>query len=146
MKINMFKMIKGSQHNKASMDTRRRVFVKRLFLEAPFRCCESILWCLKFLQMAMLQTHMITVRPNRTRTETYNADLTEVNTDSKYSIVDNKAANVQSMKMAMRYVLVDSNRCLNGQYTAYNLSQDIKAADRYEPNIKMASMHLKTIR
>ena len=96
--------------------------------------------------MAMLQTHMMTVRPNRTRTETYITDLIEVNTDSKVNIVDNKAANVQSMKMAMRYVLVDSNRCLNGQYTAYNLSQDIKAVDRYEPNIKMASMHLKTVR
>ena len=96
--------------------------------------------------MAMLQTHMIIVRPNRTRTETYNADLMEVNTDSKVNIVDNKAACVQSMKMAMWYVLVDSNRCLNGQYTAHNLSQDIKTADRYEPNIKMASIHLKTIR
>ena len=90
----MFKMIKGSQHNKASMDTRRRVFVKRLFLEAPFRCCESILWCLKFLQMAMLQTHMMTVRPNRTRTKTYPVDLTEVNSDSKCNIAYNKAAHV----------------------------------------------------
>ena len=86
------------------------------------------------------------VRPSRTRTETYNVDLIEVNTDSKVNVVDNKAACVQSMKMAMRYVFVDSNRCLNGQYTAYNLSQDIKAADRNEPNEKMASMHLNTIR
>ena len=96
--------------------------------------------------MAMLQTHIMIVRPNRTRTETYNADLIEVNTDSKVNIIDNKAANVQSVKMAMRYVLMDRKRYLNGQYTAYNLSQDMKAADRYEPNIKMASMHLKTIR
>ena len=96
--------------------------------------------------MAMLQTHTMIVRPNRTRTETYNADLIEVNTDSKVNIIDNKATNVQSVKMAMRYVLVDINRCLNGQYTAYNLSQDMKAADKYEPNIKMASMHLKAIR
>ena len=48
------------------------------------------------------------VRPNRTRTETYNADLIELNTDSKVNIIDNKAANVQSVKMAMRYVLMDS--------------------------------------
>ena len=96
--------------------------------------------------MAMLQTHMMIVRPKRTGTETYNADLIEVNTDSKVNIKDNKAGNVQSVKMAMRYVLVDRKRYLNGQYTAYNLSQDMKAADRYEPNIKMASMHLKTIR
>ena len=96
--------------------------------------------------MAMLQTHIMIVRPSRTRTETYNADPIELNSDSKINIVDNKAANVQSMKMAMQYVLVDSNRYLNGQYTAYNLSQDIEAADRYEPNVKMESMHLKTTR
>ena len=89
---------------------------------------------------------MMIVRPNRTRTETYNADLIEVNTDSKVNIIDNKAANVQSVKMAMRYVLMDRKRYLNGQYTAYNLSQDIKVADRYEPNKKMASLHLKAIR
>ena len=85
-------MIKGSQHNKASMDTRRRVFVKRLFRDAPFRYCESTLSCWKFFQIAMLQTQMMIVRPNRTRTETYNADLIEVNTDSKVNVVDNKAA------------------------------------------------------
>ena len=96
--------------------------------------------------MAMLQTHIMIVRASRTRTETYNADPIELNSDSKINIVDDKAANVQSMKMAMQYVLVDSNRYLNGQYTAYNLSQDIEAADRYEPNVKMESMHLKTTR
>ena len=37
----MFKMITGSQHTKASVDIRRRVFVKRLFGEAPLRCCEA---------------------------------------------------------------------------------------------------------
>ena len=40
--------------------------------------------------MAMLQTHIRIVRPNRTRTETYNADLIEVNTDSKVNIIDSE--------------------------------------------------------
>ena len=79
------------------------------------------------------------VRPNRTATATYKADSDEVNTNSKVNIVDNKAEYVQSIQMAMQNVLVDCNRCLNGHYTALNLSQDIMAADRYEPNTKMAS-------
>ena len=84
---------------------------------------------------------MMIVRPNRTATATYKADSDEVNTNSKVNIVDNKAEYVQSKKMAMQNVLVDCNRCLNGQYTALNLSQDIMAADRYEPNTKMAFIH-----
>ena len=88
---------------------------------------------------------MMIVRPNRTATATYKADSDEVNTNSKVNIVDNMAEYVQSIKMAMQNVLVDCNRCLNGQYTALNLSQDIMAADRYEPNTKMAFIHLKTI-
>ena len=53
---------------------------------------------------------MMIVRPNRTATETYKADSDEVNTNSKVNILDNKlkAANVQSLKMAMQSVLVDS--------------------------------------
>ena len=56
--------------------------------------------------------------PNRTATATYKADSKEENTNSKVNIVDNEAVNILSMKMAMRYFLVDSNRCLNGQYKA----------------------------
>ena len=130
----MFKMIMGSQHNKASTDTRSRVFVKRLFREAPFRCCESTLSCWKFLQMAMLQTHMATVRPNRTGTEAYKLDSNELKKCNKVINEDTKTANVQSKKMMTRYVLVDNERCLKGQNTAWNLSQEIKAADIYEPN------------
>ena len=51
---------------------------------------------------------MIIVGPNRTATATYKADSNEVNTNSKVNILDNKAANVQSIKMAMQSVLVDS--------------------------------------
>ena len=46
--------------------------------------------------------------PNRTATATYKADSNEVNTNSKVNILDNKAENVQSIKMAMQNVLVDS--------------------------------------
>ena len=63
----------------------------------------------------MLQTHMKIVRPNRTSTVTYKVDSNEVNNNSKVNILDNKAANVQSIKMTMRNVLVDSNYRLNGQ-------------------------------
>ena len=58
--------------------------------------------------------------PNRTATATatYKADSKEENTNSKVNRVDNEAVNIHSMKMAMRYFLVDSNRCLNGQYKA----------------------------
>ena len=53
---------------------------------------------------------MMIVGPNRTATATYKADSNEVNTNSKVNILDNKlkAANVQSIKMAMQSVLVDS--------------------------------------
>ena len=51
---------------------------------------------------------MMIVGPNRTDTATYKADSNEVNTNSKVNILDNKAANVQSIKMAMQSVLVDS--------------------------------------
>ena len=51
---------------------------------------------------------MMMVGPNRTATATYKADSNEVNTNSKVNILDNKAANVQSIKMAMQSVLVDS--------------------------------------
>ena len=51
---------------------------------------------------------MVIVGPNRTATATYKADSNEVNTNSKVNILDNKAANVQSIKMAMQSVLVDS--------------------------------------
>ena len=57
----------------------------------------------------MLQTHMKIVRPNRTATVPYKVDSNEVNTNSKVNILDNKATNVQSIKMTMRNVLVDSN-------------------------------------
>ena len=63
----------------------------------------------------MLQTHMKIVRPNRTATVTYKADSNEVNNNRKVNILDNKATNVQSIKMTMRNVLVDSNYRLNGQ-------------------------------
>ena len=49
----------------------------------------------------MLQTLMKIVRPDRIATATYRADSNEVNTNGKVNIVDNKAANVQSMKMAI---------------------------------------------
>ena len=51
---------------------------------------------------------MMIVGPNRTATATCKADSNEVNTNSKVNILDNKAANVQSIKMAMQSVLVDS--------------------------------------
>ena len=51
---------------------------------------------------------MMIVGPNRTATATYKADSNEVNTNSKVNILDNKAANVQIIKMAMQSVLVDS--------------------------------------
>ena len=51
---------------------------------------------------------MMIVGPNRTATATYKADSNKVNTNSKVNILDNKAANVQSIKMAMQSVLVDS--------------------------------------
>ena len=51
---------------------------------------------------------MMIFGPNRTATATYKADSNEVNTNSKVNILDNKAANVQSIKMAMQSVLVDS--------------------------------------
>ena len=51
---------------------------------------------------------MMIVGPNRTATATYKADSNEVNTNSKVNILDNKAENVQSIKMAMQNVLVDS--------------------------------------
>ena len=63
----------------------------------------------------MLQTHMKIVRPNRTATVTYKADSNEVNNNRKVNILDNKATNVQSIKMTMRNVLVDSYCRLNGQ-------------------------------
>ena len=63
----------------------------------------------------MLQTHMKIVRPNRTDTVTYKVDSNEVNNNSKVNVLDNKATNVQSIKMTMRNVLVDSNYRLNGQ-------------------------------
>ena len=89
-------MIKGSQHTKASMDTRRRVFVKRLFREAPFRCCEATLSRWKFLQIAMLQTHMMIVRPNEMGMKTYKIDSNEIETCNKVINVDNKTENVQT--------------------------------------------------
>ena len=75
-------MIKGSQDTKASMDTRRRVFDKRLFREAPFRCCEASLSRWKFLQI-VLQTHMMIVRPNETGMKTYKIDSNEIETCNK---------------------------------------------------------------
>ena len=63
----------------------------------------------------MLQTRMKIVRPNRTATVTYKVDSNEVNNNSKLNVLDNKATNVQSMKMTMRNVLVDSYCRLNGQ-------------------------------
>ena len=111
-------MIKGSQHIKASMDTRRRIFVKRLFREAPFRCCEATLSRWKLLQIAMLQTHMMIVRPTETGMKTYKTDSNELETYNKVINVDTKKENVQIKEMVMRYVLVDNERCLNGQNTA----------------------------
>ena len=66
----------------------------------------------------MLQTHMMTVRPNTTGTKTYKLDSNELETYNKVINVDSKTANVQIEKMVMRYVLVDNERCLNGQNTA----------------------------
>ena len=63
----------------------------------------------------MLQTHMKIVRPNRTATVTYKVDSNAVNNNSKVNVLDNKATNVQSIKMTMRNVLVDSYCRLNGQ-------------------------------
>ena len=111
-------MIKGSQHIKASMDNRRRIFVKRLFREAPFRCCEATLSRGKLLQIAMLQTHMMIVRPTETGMKTYIPDSNELETYNKVINVDTKKENVQIKKMVVRYVLVDNERCLNGQNTA----------------------------
>ena len=111
-------IIKGSQHTKASMDTRRRVFDKRLFREAPFRCCEATLSRWKFLQIAMLQKHMMSVRPDETGMKTKKIDSNELKTYDKVVNVDTKTADVQIKKMMPRYVLVDNERCLNGQNTA----------------------------
>ena len=58
---------------------------------------------------------MMIVRPNRTATVTYKVDSNEVNNNSKVNVLDNKATNVQSIKMTMRNVLVDSYCRLNGQ-------------------------------
>ena len=51
-------MIKGSQHTKASIDNRSRVFVKLLFREAPFRLCETTL--------------LLKISPDGDVTDTYN--------------------------------------------------------------------------
>ena len=55
----------------------------------------------------------------RTATATYKSDSNEVNTNSKVNILDNKAENVQSIKMAMQNVLVDSfgGQVFFGSYT-----------------------------
>ena len=66
----------------------------------------------------MLQTHMMTVRPNTTGIKTYKLDLNELETYNKVINVDSKTASVQIEKMVMRYVLVDNERFLNGQNTA----------------------------
>ena len=58
------------------------------------------------------------VRPNTTGIKTYKADLNELETFNKVIYVDSKTAEDQSKKMAMRYVLVDNERCLKGQNTA----------------------------
>ena len=68
--------------------------------------------------MAILQTHMMIVRPYTTGIKTYKPDSNELETYIKIIKVDNKTANVQIEKMVMRYVLVDNERCLNGQNTA----------------------------
>ena len=72
-------------------------------------------FCVEILSMSRCYRHMKIVRPNRTATVTYKVDSNEVNTNSKVNILDNKATNVQSIKMTMRNVLVDSNCRLNGQ-------------------------------
>ena len=66
----------------------------------------------------MLQTHIMTVRPNTTGIKTYKPDSNELETYNKVVNVDSKIAIVQSKIMVMRYVLVDNERCLKGQNTA----------------------------
>ena len=101
IQIKMFMISKGSQVIKANMDTKSRVFVKRLLREALFCCCEVNLPCLEFIQIPMLQTHIMIVRHNWTMTTTYKADLNELKTPNKVRIEDRKTASIQSMKMVM---------------------------------------------
>ena len=108
-------MIKGSQHTKASMDTRRRVFDKRLFREAPFRCCEASLSRWKFLQIAMLQTHMMIVWPNETGMKTYKIDSNEIETCNKVINVDNKTENVQTKTCYRKLYKIYGRPCVQSQ-------------------------------
>ena len=68
--------------------------------------------------MAVLQIHMVIVRPNTTGIKTYKLASNELETFNKVIDVDSKTAEDQSKKMAMRYVLVDHERYLKGQNTA----------------------------
>ena len=68
--------------------------------------------------MAVLQIHMVIVRPNTTGIKTYKLASNELETFNKVIDVDSKTAEDQSKKMVMRYVLVDNERCLKGQNTA----------------------------
>ena len=50
-----------------------------------------------------------------------------------------KEASVHTTIIAMQYARTDSVRCLNGRYTAYNLSHDIKVAVINDAIIEMLS-------
>ena len=61
---------------------------------------------------------MMSVRPDETGMKTKKIDSNELKTYDKVVNVDTKTADVQIKKMMPRYVLVDNERCLNGQNTA----------------------------
>lgn len=86
--------IKGSQHSKASIDTKSRVFVKRLLRDAPFCSCGATLSCRNFLQIPMLQRRVMIVRLNITGTATYKADSNKLKNDSKVYTAHRKTAEV----------------------------------------------------
>ena len=50
-----------------------------------------------------------------------------------------KEASVHTTIITMQYARTDSVRCLNGRYTAYNLSHDIKVAVINDAIVEMLS-------
>ena len=57
-----FEITKGSQQNKAWVETNSKVLVTRSFREVLFCCCDETLPCLSFLQTAMLQPQIVNSR------------------------------------------------------------------------------------
>ena len=68
--------------------------------------------------MAMLQPHMMSIRIKACNVKGYEARLVEIKRFSVVQPVATRRASVQTMKIIMRCVRIDSVRCFNGQYVA----------------------------